>query len=198
VANGDGRPRSLPDQSGEAGREKGRVLYVLNRFERPAGSEEISRELETSNAEVEGYLEELVSEGVVEPVSDGEDGAALYLIHMPRYDETEWEAMSQAERERISQHIGYLVLEDVTQSVRAKTFDRRPERFLSRIAGRIDFQGLLELREVHDEALKASVEVLERNEERLQRKGEEGFPVRGVQTVFEMPSEGGSDEAEPS
>ncbi|MDX6634898.1 MAG: hypothetical protein QOF06_1101 [Solirubrobacterales bacterium] len=196
AANGDGRPRSLPEQTTEAGRERGQVLYMVNRFERPVGVEEISRELEVTSSAVAAHLEALVAEGVVEPVP-GENGETLYWIHMPRFGETEWEAMSQPERERISQHIGYLVLEDVTQSVRSKAFDRRPERFLARIAGRLDDQGMLELRDVYEEALNASLEVQARSEERLRERGEAGFPFRGVQTTFEMPPEsGGKDEDE--
>jgi AcrR family transcriptional regulator len=193
VANGDGRPRALPDQSGEMAREKGRVLFGLNRFERPAGSEEISRELEMTSAEVEGYLEELVAEGVVELVSGGNEGEPRYCINMPAYRENEWEAMSQPERERISQHIGYLVLEDVTQSVRSKIFDRRAERVLSRIAGRIDDQGMIELRDHFDRSLDTSMEIQARSEERLRERGENGFPFRAVQTTFEMPPESGGE-----
>jgi AcrR family transcriptional regulator len=194
VANGDGRPRSHSEHTAQSGRERGQVLYMVNRFERPVGLEEISRELEVSSSEVAAHLEELVAEGVVKP-QPADDSETLYSIHMPRYTETEWEAMGQPERERISQHIGYLVLEDVTQSVRSKTFDRRPERFLARIAGRLDDQGMLELRDVYEEALNASLEVRARSEERLRERGEMGIPFRGVQTTFEMPPESGGKDA---
>jgi AcrR family transcriptional regulator len=197
AANGEGRPGTFSEQVGEVGRERGLILYALNRLERPAGVEEISRELEMTRAEVEAHLQELVAGELVKPLPAVEaeaEGETHYSIHMPRFEEAEWERLSQPQRERVSQHIGYLVLEDVTQSVKAKTFDRRPERVLARIAGRIDDQAMLELREIHDNALTAILEVLSRGEERLREAGEEGFSVRGVQTVFEMPPESGDKE----
>jgi AcrR family transcriptional regulator len=195
AANGDSRPGGGPENV-EPDRERSLVLYALNRLERPAGAVEISRELETSSAEVETHLEELLAAGMIKPIEGGDEGdETLYLVHMPRYDEAEWEALSQPQRERVSQHIGYLVLEDVAQSFKARTFDRRPQRFLARLAGRIDDRAMLELRDVQDEALAASIEVLRRSEERLRETNRKGFPVRTVQTVFEMPPEsGGKDQ----
>lgn len=194
AANGDSRPGAFPELV-EFDRERSLVLYALNRIEHPAGVEEISRELETTGAKVEAHLEELVAEGVVKPASgQGEGDEALYSIHMPRYEESEWEALSQSERERVSQHIGFLVLEEVSQSFKTRIFDRRPERFLTRLSGRIDDRGMLELRDVQDSALQASLDVLKRSEERLREGGRDGFPVRAVQTVFEMPPE--SDETQ--
>jgi AcrR family transcriptional regulator len=192
VANGDSRADAFPEHV-DVDRERSLVLYALNRLERPAGAVEISRELEANSAEVKAHLGELVAAGMVRPTEGGEDGETLYLIHMPRYDEAEWEALSQPQREKISQHIGYLVLEDVAQSFKAKTFDRRPQRFLARLSGRIDEQAMLELRDVQDEALTASIDVLRRSEERLRETDREGFPVRTVQTVFEMPPESGGE-----
>jgi AcrR family transcriptional regulator len=189
VANGGGRARVTAEQPGEHDRESSQVLYALNRFERPAGVEEISRELEMPSREVEAHLLALVEAGLAKPMPrrEEDDGEALYWIDMPLYVESEWEGMDQADRERISRHIGYLVLEDVTEAVRAKTFDRRPQRVLTRTGGRIDAQGLLELRDLFDKGLEASLEIQARSEERLRQKGERGFPFRTVQTVFEIP-----------
>jgi AcrR family transcriptional regulator len=192
VANGETSSGGTPDQMGEAGRQRELVLHTLTRLERPADVEEISRELETPTAEVEAHLEALVKDGVAKRET-GEKGGTRYAIHMPRIDEEEWTAMSRPERERLSQHIGYLVLEDVSHAVKGKTFDRLP--VLARLVGMIDRQALVELRDLHEEALTAGMEVIERSEQRLREQGERGFPVRVVQTVFELPEDGSSSES---
>jgi AcrR family transcriptional regulator len=187
VANGDGRARQATEQVGEPGRERGQILYVLNRLGRAATLEEISREMEMASTEVQGHLDELVAAGVMEPAAESETGETLYWVNLPRLDTSEWETLSQAQRERISQHIGYLVLEDIRHSVEAKTFDRRPDRWLTRFVGHIDERGWQELGEVNEEALNASLEAVARSEERLKGSGEEGTEIRGIQTLFEMP-----------
>jgi AcrR family transcriptional regulator len=198
VANGEAWSGEAPEQLGEASRERELVLHTLNRLGRPAGAEEVSRELETPTAEVESHLEALVDDGVVKR-EPADEGKSLYVIHMPPMGEEEWAAMSQPERERMSQHIGYMVLEDVSHSVKTKTFDRRPERVLARLVGEIDDQGMLELRDLHIEGVEAAMKVIGRSEERLREKGERGFPIRAVQAAFEMPPEAGdrNGESEP-
>jgi len=193
AANGDGRTDSFPEQL-EAERERSLILYALNRLGNEGSVEEISRELEMSSAEVEAHLQELVAEEIVKPVGE-RGGEPLYRMHMPIIEDPEWENLSQPQREKISKHIGYLILEDVMQSVKAKVFDRRSERFLSRIEGQIDRQALTELSALHDQTLQSSLEIVKRSEERLQEKGEEGFTIRSVQTVFEMPPGGDGKKA---
>ncbi|HET7507700.1 MAG TPA: hypothetical protein VFJ53_05020, partial [Solirubrobacterales bacterium] len=99
----------------------------------------------------------------------------------------EWEAIPVPEREKISAYIASVVLDEVTRSMRAGLFDRRPERFLTHVPARVDEEGWLELSRIHEEALKASLQAIERAKERLERSGEEGLDVRSVQTLFEVP-----------
>lgn len=102
-------------------------------------------------------------------------------------ESAEWERIALPEREKISAHIGYIVLEEIAQSVRAGLFDRRPERVLIHVPGVVDEQGWLELSKIHDEALAASLEAVERAKERLRESGGESLDVRSVQTLFEVP-----------
>lgn len=190
VANGHDR-RSFADQIGETARERGQVLAVLNRLEHPVSVEEVSRELEMSSDRVEAHLRDLIEAETVQSTTS--EGGLLYGIRLHRIGEPEWQKMSQAQRERVSAHIGYLVLEEATLSIRSKAFDRRHERFLSRVAGRVDERGWVELRDVFEDALDASLAVLGRSEERLRAAGEEGFPVRAVQATFEMPAGSGGE-----
>lgn len=196
AANGDGRSRVTPDVLDDATRERAKILFVLEHLGAPATLEEISRELELSTTEVERQLEELEQTGLAELVEErgsGEDAQRFYRPVLPLIDTAEWEAISLPEREKISAHIAYIVLEEVTQSVRAGLFDRRPERFLTHVPGRVDEEGWQELARIHEDALRASLEAVERAKERLRGSGEAGIEIRSVQTLFEIPPESGRD-----
>jgi len=190
AANGEGRARLTQDLLDDSTRERAKILFVLGRLNSPASLEEISRELESPIGEVERQLEELEQTGLAELVEErgsGEDAQRFYRPVLSLMDAAEWEAISLPEREKISAHIAYIVLEEVTRSVRAGLFDRRPERFLAHVPGRVDEEGWLELSGIHDEALRASLDAIGRAEERLGESDEEAVDVRSVQTLFEVP-----------
>lgn len=190
AANGDGRSRSTPVLLEGPTRERAKILYVLDRLGRRASLEEISRELEVPSSEVERQLEELEQGGMVELVEEtgsGEDADRIYRPVLPLIDTAEWETIAIPERERISAHIGYLALEEISLSVRAGLFDRRPDRVLAHVPARVDERGWQELSQLHDDALRASLEVIEKARKRLQESGEEGVEARSVQTLFEVP-----------
>ncbi|MGN6203005.1 MAG: TetR/AcrR family transcriptional regulator [Solirubrobacterales bacterium] len=196
AANGDGRSRAASSILDDSTRERAKVLSVLARLGGPTSLEAISRELEAPTAEVERQLEELEGTGLAELVEErgsGEEAQRFYQPVLPLIETAEWEALSVPDREKISAHIAYIVLEEVTQSVRAGLFDRRPERFLAHVPGRVDEEGWLELSRIHEAALRASLEAIERAKERLRGSGDEGIEVRSVQTLFEIPPESGQD-----
>jgi AcrR family transcriptional regulator len=190
AANNDGRSRSTPDLLGGPTRERAKILYVLDRLGRRGSLEEISRELEVPSTEVERQLEELEQAGMVELIEEtgsGEDAERIYRPVLPLIDNAEWEAIAIPERERISAHIGYLVLEEISLSVRAGLFDRRADRFLAHVPARVDERGWQELSQIHDEALRATLEAIEAARKRLEESDEEGVEARSVQTLFEIP-----------
>jgi AcrR family transcriptional regulator len=196
AANGDGRSRPQDDLLEEATRERARILYVLGHLGALGSLEEISRELEMPSVEVERRLEELEEAEMVELVAEkgsGEDAERFYRPVLPLMDSAEWEALALPDREKISAHIGYMVLEEITRSVRAQLFDRRPERFLTHVPAKVDEQGWLDLSEIHEQALQATLEAVARSNERLRRSGETGFDVRSIQTLFEVPGDNGRE-----
>jgi AcrR family transcriptional regulator len=191
AANGDGRSRTISDIFQGPIRERAKILYVLGRLGSRASLEEISRELERPSAEVERQLEELEQGGMAELIEErgsGEDTERFYRPLLPLIDSAEWEQIALPEREKISAHIGYIVLEEIARSVRAGLFDRRPERILIHLPAVVDQQGWLELSKIHEDALAASLEAIARAKERLPESGEERLDVRSVQTLFEVPN----------
>jgi AcrR family transcriptional regulator len=196
AANGDQPSRGSADVLDDSTRERARVLYVLGHLGAMAGLEEISRELEMPSAEVEKQLEELERSGMAELVEErgsAKGAERFYRPLLPLIGTAEWEAISVPEREKISAYIGYIVLEEITQSVRSGLFDRRPERFLTHLPGRVDEEGWLELSRIHEQALEKSLEAVERAKERLRQSGAEGIELRSVQTLFEIPRKSGRD-----
>jgi AcrR family transcriptional regulator len=190
AANGDGRSRGPSDVFQGPIRERAKILYLLERLGHRASLEEISRELELPGAEIERQLEELEQGGMVELVEErgsGEDSERFYRAVLPVIESPEWEQIAIPEREKISAHIGYIVLEEITQSVRAGLFDRRPERVLIHVPGTVDEEGWLELSKIHDQALAATLDAVAKARERLRDSGGETMEVRSVQTLFEVP-----------
>jgi AcrR family transcriptional regulator/DNA-binding Lrp family transcriptional regulator len=190
AANGDGRSRTTSDVFQGPIRERAKILFVLERLGRRASLEEISRELEMPSAEAERQLEELEQSGMAELVEErgsGEDSERFYRPVLPVIESAEWERIALPEREKISAHIGYIVLEEITQSVRTGLFDRRPERVLIHVPGVVDEQGWLELSKIHDEFLAASLDAIDRAKKRLEEAGGESLDIRSVQTLFEVP-----------
>jgi AcrR family transcriptional regulator len=194
AANGDGRSRNLSDVFEGPIRERAKILYVLERLGSRGSLEEISRELELPGAEVERRLEELEQGGLVELVEErgsGEDSERFYRPVLPVIESAEWARLAVPERERISAHIGYMVLEEITLSVRAGLFDKRHERVLIHVPAAVDEQGWQELSKIHDEALAASLDAIEKAKKRLREPGAESIEVRSVQTLFEVPEQPG-------
>lgn len=192
AASGDGRARTASNIFEGPIRERAKILYVLHQLGNRASLEEISRELESPSAEVEQQLADLEQGEMVELVEEtgsGENIERIYRATLAPIKTSDWEALPLPQREKLSAHIGYLVLEEVTRSVRAGLFDRRPERFLSQLPGEVDEQGWLELSQIHEEALNASLKAVEEGEARLRENGEEGIEARSVQTLFEVPKQ---------
>jgi DNA-binding transcriptional ArsR family regulator len=190
AANGEGRSRTTSDVFQGPIQERAKILYVLGRLDRRTSLEEISRELELPTAVVERQLEELEQSGMVELAEERESGGdaeRLYRPVLPVIESAEWEQIAIPEREKISAHIGYMVLEEIGRSVRAGLFDRRAERVLIHVPAVVDEEGWLELSKIHDEALAASLDAVAKAKERLQEAGGEAMEVRSVQTLFEVP-----------
>lgn len=190
AANGDGRSRGPSNIFEGPTRERAKILYVLEQLGYRASLEAISRELERPSAEVVRQLEELEQGGMVEMLEErgpGEEAERFYRPVLPVIDSAEWELISVPEREKISAHIGYMVLEEITQSVQTGLFDRRPERVLIHVPATVDEQGWRELSKIHDDALAATLDAVKKAEERLRESDEGGLDVRSVQTLFEVP-----------
>lgn len=191
AANGDGRSRSPgPDPIWEVGLQPEKVELLQALKGDPANSVELASRLDATPERISTVFEELQAVGLVELLEETAAAAPVdraYRSRLRRLGDEEWEGMSLAERQEISRQIGYLALGELGQSVRSGAFDRRPDRHLSRTTVRVDEQGWRELLDLHDQALDATLEVVEKSAERLAQSGDEGIDGRSMQVLFEMP-----------
>jgi AcrR family transcriptional regulator len=194
AANGDGQGRrshaSILESMWEMARDgslKRQVMAtVANRDAVTVSS--IAARLGAPADEVAAHIAELQEEELIEPVGDAaDDSEPLYRSNMMVIEEDQWSRLSQIERERISEQIIYLIASEIELAGTGETFDRRTDRHLTRLETEVDEQGWVELREIHDAATRATMQVHRKSTERLQQSGETGFSVRSVQTLFEMP-----------
>jgi AcrR family transcriptional regulator len=191
VANADGRSRAQPAALTSEKRQAAKVLDLLEQHVhyRPMRVEELAGRLGMTTEEVEKHIAELEQAQMVE--SAGSDDApelgGLYRARMHWIEGPEWERMSRAEREGVSEQIGYLMLNEVSRSAAAGTFDGRPDRHLSRYAISVDAQGWKQLLEIHNEALSAASRVAAEAADRLRGSSEEPINARSYQAFFEMP-----------
>jgi AcrR family transcriptional regulator len=197
VANSDGRIRPLNPLEREGigailavQPTKWSVLAILSL--RRAGVEELARELDTSVEAVEGYVEELESEGTIEADPQASPGAptrwrlrsTLRVIEID-----EWERLTPTEREEAIVDILDLINRDLMRAAESGAFNLRPDIHLTRIGITVDEQGWHELAEIHRAAVIASEKVQLESAKRLKKSGEKGLTGRSTQMLFELPDD---------
>lgn len=158
---------------------------------------QISAETGESAEVIEPLLKELSGAGVIETVdASGASGdsepryrsvSAVHRTHIISKQQTE--QMSLEDREALTVPIRQLIEDDVEAAVQGSTFDRRPERYLTRTPMRLDQRGWEEMADLHAYTLHAGFEISARSATRLARSGEKPIEARSVQLMFEMPTE---------
>jgi AcrR family transcriptional regulator len=197
VANSDGRVRAADALEWEGMRDllavqptKWSVLAILGM--RSAGREGLARDLDAPVAAIRRYLEELEEEGFIERVEpEAPEGSEEWRIRSSfrLMELEEWARLDPEERREISAEIVHAVEQEIARAIEADTFDRRPDRHLTRIGFTVDEQGWRELGDIQVAAVVASQEVRVKSAKRLKRTGEKGITGRSVQMLFEIPEE---------
>jgi AcrR family transcriptional regulator len=193
VANSDGRPRTDETESqARVSIERARAELMQQLATRVMSAAELASEVDRPEADVQADLDDLEQRRLVEPIDGPQNRYQSRLRRMGR----EWEELSRPERERISARIGNLISWEVRQAAQTGTFDRRPDRHLSRIAYPVDERGWQEMLDIHSRSLDALERVTAESVQRLKRSGEKPIHARSMQTLFEMPDEPDSADEE--
>jgi AcrR family transcriptional regulator len=165
---------------------------------RDATPAELANEIGDDLAVVTDYLRQLAAGEAIRKVGE-RDGEPLLRSSTrgskPRFHKLSMVSSRQAsrmsveEREELSSNVWGLITADVDQSLREEMFDRRLDRYLTRMPMRLDERGWRELADLHEQMLHASLEIQARNRQRLAESGEMGIPARSVQIAFEVPED---------
>ncbi len=165
------------------------VLTLLN--ERSAGASEVASELEMDLSAAGRHLDAMHDAGLIEVVGEVLNRGAVE----PRYralvrvlwDDEEWEALGQEERQRLTGWIMGMIESDAHAAIEQGTFSARKDAHASRTVSRVDEQGWSELTRIKQEALEDIFAVQAASAERLAETGEEGAPVLSALLCFELP-----------
>jgi AcrR family transcriptional regulator len=193
AANGGGLPRGPVSPKLEEERKpsmvpaKQRVLTAIS--ERAAGIEEIAKEIGVPVEDVKGHVAELVREGLIEVAEDGDGTEPRYQLGLAWIDEDLWPRLSWEERERISARIRKMISADIDRAVETRSFDRRPDRHLSRFDLTLDEEGWKRAAELHYSTLAAMVQIEREAIERLAKNEESPIYARSISLFFEIPPE---------
>lgn len=171
------------------------MLTVLN--ERSAGASEVAAELEMDLSAAGRHLDAMHDGGLIEVVGEVLNRGVVE----PRYralvrvlwDDEEWEALSQEERQRLIAWILGMIESDARAAIEHGTFSSRGDAHASRTVSFVDEQGWSELTRIKQEALESVFAVQAESAERLAEAGEEGIPVMSALLCLELPRERPAD-----
>ncbi|HEU4737914.1 MAG TPA: TetR/AcrR family transcriptional regulator [Solirubrobacterales bacterium] len=166
--------------------------------EKTATPAEVATEVGDDVGVVRRYLGEMATAGVLDVISDAAGGEPRYSsrdrLHPLQSISTQQSAMqTEEERKAFTSHVWSKITGEVEQAREAGSFEKRLDRWIVRMPLNLDEEGWRELTVLHDQIFHSSIEIQARSGKRLEDSGEEGFEVRSVQLVFEMPE----DEDEP-
>jgi DNA-binding transcriptional ArsR family regulator len=174
---------------------RARILVILN--DRVASPNEIAETIGERLPNVSYHVRALLELGCIELVDTAQRRGAIEhyyrAIVRPFFSERDWKRIPRSGRQAISDTALEIVWEDVSDAVKAGTFDARPDRYLTHSPMVLDEQGWREMSAVMSKAFAEAEKVRSRSAGRLKRSKEDGVPTRVVLMQFESPP--GDDQA---
>jgi DNA-binding transcriptional ArsR family regulator len=170
--------------------------------ERPASAPIIAAELQEPPERIGHQLRRLRREGLVHIVERRERRGVAENYYRPTLeplvDNDEFNALSPAERARLSSDAIKRLYTDATRAVRAGTFDRRSDMCSVHIRMLLDEQGWRELAELHRDAVLKVVALRKQAMDRLEHSATDGIPAASTLFCFELPDFTTVPDAPPS
>jgi len=105
----------------------------------------------------------------------------------PFFSDSDWKRIPRSGRQAISDSILQILWEDLSESMKAGTFEARTDRHLTHSPMVLDDQGWAEVNRLMVEALEQAEKVGRESAGRLKKSGDEGIPTRVVLMQFETP-----------
>ena len=168
------------------------ALTLLN--ERSAGAREVAEKLEIELEAAGRLLDSMHDAGLIEVVgkalSRGAVDQRYRALVRVLWEDEDWAALDLEERKRMTDWIIEMIDADVREAVESGTFAARRDSHASRSVPMVDEQGWDELREIHNDALRAVLAVEAASAERLAERDEPGIPVLSAMLCCELPPRG--------
>jgi DNA-binding transcriptional ArsR family regulator len=165
------------------------ILAILN--DRVASPNEIAEHLEERLPNVSYHVRALLDLECIELVKTTQRRGAVEhyyrAIQRPFFSDRDWKRLPQSGRQAVSDVGLQLVWKDVSQAVRAGTFDARTDRYLARSPLVLDEQGWNELNAHLGDVLDAAMRIAAESADRLAKADGRGFPTKLVLMHFESP-----------
>lgn len=169
---------------------RARILTILN--ERVASPNEISELIQERLPNVSYHVRALQELGCIELVSTAQRRGAIEhyyrAIVRPFFTDRDWKKLPQSGRQAVTDVALQMVWEDVSDAIKAGTFEAHADRHLSRSALELDETGWKEMTDLLNRALDEAEKIEARSAERIKGSDGTAMPTRMVMMHFESPA----------
>lgn len=166
-----------------------RILAILN--ERVASPNEISELIDERLPNVSYHVRALQDLGCIELVSTAQRRGAIEhyyrAIVRPFFTDRDWKKLPQSGRQAVTDVALQMVWEDVSDAIKAGTFEAHADRHLSRSVLELDETGWKEVTDLLNRALDETEKIQARSAERIKGSDGTSMPTRVVMMHFESP-----------
>ncbi|HXR60991.1 MAG TPA: winged helix-turn-helix domain-containing protein [Solirubrobacterales bacterium] len=168
-----------------------RVACLTVLAERIASPRELAEALDEDLSNVSYHVRVLSELGLIELVAEEPvRGAVAHFykaVERPLLSKSEWEEISPEVRKAISIYGWDVLIKDATTAIEKGTFDKRPDRALTRTSLLLDSEGFARLSKVIEEFLETMFEEQAASAARMNESGEEPIHTVAATALFEMP-----------
>jgi DNA-binding transcriptional ArsR family regulator len=173
------------------------ILAILN--DRVASPNEIAGMINERLPNVSYHVRALHELECIELVRTAQRRGAIEhyyrALKRPFFSDRDWKRLPQSARQAMSDVALQLIWDDVSTAIEENTFERRPDRYLTRSPLVLDERGWGELNEVLGGVLAEAERIGSQSVKRLAKADEIGIPTRLVMMHFEASE---AEESEPS
>jgi DNA-binding transcriptional ArsR family regulator len=169
---------------------RARILMILN--ERVASPNEIAEDIDERLPNVSYHVRALLDLGCIELVDTAQRRGAIEhyyrAVVRPFFSDSDWKRIPRSGRQAISDSILQIIWEDLSDSIRAGTFEGRTDRHLTHSRMLLDEEGWSELTKYLSGVL-AEVEKIESRSKARLKKSADGaaIPTTFALMHFEAP-----------
>jgi DNA-binding transcriptional ArsR family regulator len=170
------------------------ILAILN--EQVASPNEIAQMLGERLPNVSYHVRALNDLGCIELVRTAQRRGAIEhyyrALQRPFFSDRDWKRLPRSARQAVSDLTLQLTWEDLSEAIKAGTFESRADRHLSRAPLVLDEQGWSEVAELLAKTLSEAEDIAAKSAKRAAKSDAPKIPTRLVMMHFETPEQSSS------